>query len=273
MFKNIKYSENEDVKTVCKAGRSFFYLHKEKPDIAVLCIHGYTGYPGELIRPAYDFYKAGYDVFVPRLKGHGTDSTDFMSTCFKDWLKSAENCYEELLKKYEKVYITGHSMGCAIAVLICRDNSKLLLAAPALSCTGVRITTRLTLFFLSLFIRRKPLKWKSNSAYNMHYENAPADDAYLGSQYWSYLYPKQLLSCIHLMDMARKKIRRMSDFMVLVPEKDKDFSVCSLNFLKKKMKNKFSYVLIPNGTHFVFYDIDPSAEEQAVKAAVDFYVG
>ena len=107
----------EDRKAPCRAGRSFTLQHKEGSDTAVLLIHGYTGYPGELVRPAEDLYNLGFDIYAPRLPGHGTTGEDFAKTTRKDWVAVAVNAAKDLRSRYGTFYILGHSMGGAIAVI------------------------------------------------------------------------------------------------------------------------------------------------------------
>ena len=63
---------------VIPAARPFTLLHEPRAEKAVLLVHGFTGYPGELVRPAEDLYEKGFDCFVPRLPGHGTTGKDFI---------------------------------------------------------------------------------------------------------------------------------------------------------------------------------------------------
>ena len=62
---------------------------------AILGLHGFAGYPGELSLPASVLQKEGYSVFVPRLPGHGTNSEDFNTTSHHDWIRKAVDSYEE----------------------------------------------------------------------------------------------------------------------------------------------------------------------------------
>lgn len=97
-------------------------------------IHGYTGYPGETITPAYEIYKCGYDVYVPRLQGHGTSKNDFIASNSDDWLNVINNAIKSLSKKYIKVNLIGHSMGgCISAILGCNNScvNKIIYMAPA----------------------------------------------------------------------------------------------------------------------------------------------
>ena len=132
-----------DKRECCKAARSFCLLHKSRSDSDLangsnlidgsephsephngphnecwLFIHGYRGIPGELVRPAIDLYEAGFDVFVPRLPGHGTSWQDFTRTRSRDWMGLAENALKDLSRRYDKVHLLGHSMGTAMAAIL-----------------------------------------------------------------------------------------------------------------------------------------------------------
>lgn len=108
---------------------------------AVLFIHGYTGYPGELEYLSDALFRAGYTVCVPRLPGHGTDRSDFMSTGASDWIRRARDAYIELQAEYGHVLIVGHSMGGAIATILAADYAPVSIAllAPALDLSDKRI--------------------------------------------------------------------------------------------------------------------------------------
>jgi hypothetical protein len=63
---------------------------------AILLLHGYTGYAGDMRFLATRLNEAGYSVVVPRYPGHGTNSRDFRSTTWRDWLRRATDAYLEL---------------------------------------------------------------------------------------------------------------------------------------------------------------------------------
>jgi carboxylesterase len=96
--------------------------HEKPVSQAVLCIHGFGGYPGELALPARYLYEAGFDVPVPRLPGHGTSQKDFDRTDRFDWVGAACDGLADALKRYEHVHLLGHSMGggqsCACSQLL-----------------------------------------------------------------------------------------------------------------------------------------------------------
>ncbi len=179
----------QDQSPVRKSARAWAMVHDEPAGEAVLLCHGYKGYPGELIRPGVDlFEKKGYDVYCPRYPGHGTSNKDFLSSKAEDWVGTAYDAYVHLASEYEKVSVVGHSMGGAVATIIADAFSvdTLVLLAPALVIPAI---PRKTIWLLKHFIKKRKVSWQSDSDYHFYYEGDPDDDAYLGSQYWSYQFP------------------------------------------------------------------------------------
>lgn len=265
----------EDKKECCSAARSFCLVHEKQATECWLLIHGYRGYPGEMVRPATDLFNAGFDVYVPRLPGCGTCGNDFIKSTDKDWIKLAQNALNDLKSKYKTVHLLGHSMGGAICALIgCNDPEvgKIVYASPSFTNLQMGFFARFALAFMSIFTPRLDCGWKQDSRFHLHYENAPCDDLYLGNEYFRYYFTKQLHYYWRLMKHGLKAFEKHEhEHLVICPEKDKVISQASL----KKMlecRNNVNYVTIKNGTHLVFYDIDAKAEEDAVQAVLSFAV-
>ncbi len=263
-----------DVKAPCLAGRSFSMVHETKPEKAVLLIHGYAGYPGELVRPARELYADGFDVFVPRLPGCGTSGNDFQRVRRLDWLKTAENALLDLKRKYSSVSVLGHSMGAAIAVMVASKISadKVVLAAPAVAWPGMKPPKKLSVIYLfSLFKKRIPTPWHHQSEFVMYYENAPADDDYLGGEYWSWVYMRQLYELYKLMEEAGKVVGNLSmPLLTISAGKDQIVGSLSSDYIMSVAKGEKKHLHLPQCTHFFFYDPDKKGEEQAVEAVREF---
>ncbi len=284
-FKYLEYSDwykgaYIDKKAPVKAGRSFSLVHNApKSNKAVFCIHGYTGYPGELTRPAVDLFKIGFDVYVPRLPGHGTSGDDFLHTTEKDWISVSINAVRYLVSQYDSVYVIGHSMGGAIATVVAsevKEVKRLVLAAPALAFDKKTLPANPNLVkFLSIFRHRIKKLWQPNPEYVMYYEDAPADDLYLGHEYWSWQYPKQLCALFRLMLVAGKKaLGQIScPTLVICAELDNVVGSANSDLVLERLGGKAKRVDVENGTHYLFYDKDKKAEEKAVKAVIDFFLG
>jgi carboxylesterase len=83
---------------------------------AVLLIHGFGATPFDLKPLAIALYKEGIAVYAPLLPGHGTSVRDFERSSEKDWVAASDKAFDELSRKYRKVYVVGFSMGGDIAL-------------------------------------------------------------------------------------------------------------------------------------------------------------
>ena len=258
--------------SLCKAGRPVRMTH-DGADAAVLLIHGYTGYPGELTRPARDLYAVGFDVYVPRLPGHGTNGEDFARSTERDWLEEVLKEAGRLRKEYRELYLLGHSMGAALAVIASGKVpvDRLILAAPAVSAPGQKKPVNMILLWLlSKFRKRSKTAWVNDPGYVMYYEDAPLDDLYLGSEYWAWVYYRQLYGLLSLMDKARERAAAVSvPTLIIGAGQDQLMGLGGAEYLSRAIKNS-KYVVIPGATHYLFYDKDKKAEEEAVQSVLSW---
>ena len=101
---------------------------------ALLLLHGFSSSPA-VFRQLLPAFTAAYDaVKCPTLPGHGESMSAFTMVKSSDWLTTAENAYETLVKDYQKVDVLGLSLG---GLLACHLNhlysvNHLYLLAPAL---------------------------------------------------------------------------------------------------------------------------------------------
>jgi carboxylesterase len=91
----------------------------------VLVLHGFTGNPSSM-RPIAELASAaGYSVELPRLPGHGTTVEDMLTTTWADWSKTAEQAYDELAERCERVAVVGLSMGGGLAAFLAEERPSL----------------------------------------------------------------------------------------------------------------------------------------------------
>ncbi len=262
----------KDKGQLLKASRPFSLLHPSSSK-AVLIIHGYTGYPGEMVRPAEDLYSIGFDVFVPRLPGHGTKESDFLETGKDEWLEVPRMALEDLLSRYDEVSLVAHSMGSTICSILLAENDKIkkgVLACPAYSICGLDEKTVGGLKLIQHVKKKIKKDWVNDSAYNMHYEDAPDDDLTLGREYWSHIYPKQLLSLYALSEEASKSVLRITSPTLIIEAGD-DKVVD--NFYTDRItepNDNIKRTVVENATHMIYYDKVEGAEDKAVSLTLDF---
>ena len=84
----------------------------------VLVLHGFTGNPTSMRSIAERAAAAGYSVELPRLPGHGTTVEDMKTTTWADWSKAAEDAFDELAGRTERVAVVGLSMGGGLAAYV-----------------------------------------------------------------------------------------------------------------------------------------------------------
>ena len=256
------YGLYKDKAEARSSGRSFtlsnnFYR-------AVLFVHGYAGYPGEMVSIASFLYSAGFDCYVPRLPGMGTSGEDFVRSGLADWLGLVDNAIADLKLNYQNVYAVGHSMGCSLLALADRDNmlDKAVMIAPAVKMKHPLKKTLLK--ELKKEGRVLDIPWQSDPSYHLHYEGAPSDDEYYGGQYWSHLYPSQMLDLYNAMDKAAPLFKKDS-YLALYGKKDE---LCSYG---PKSLEKFSnYYGIEEGTHYLPYDRSEAAERMVLSKTLSF---
>lgn len=106
---------------------------------AILLLHGFTGTPYEMRPVGEYFYNKGFNVFCPRLKGHGTTEEELNNCRFYDWIESAEMGLNYLKRKSDKVYVLGLSMGGLLALKLAsvhQEIEKVIVIASPLYLRG-----------------------------------------------------------------------------------------------------------------------------------------
>ncbi|HZJ88533.1 MAG TPA: alpha/beta fold hydrolase [Sphaerochaeta sp.] len=259
----------QDQSSVRKCARAWAMLHPQRPKKVALLLHGYAGYPGELIRPGIDLYQAGWDVYTPRLPGHGTSGEDFLQSRGSDWLGTFDAAYRYLLEAgYQEISLVGHSMGTLMAIILASRYSvdRIALVAPALiipSLPGRQLR------FLRHFVQKKHVGWQADPAYRFLYEGDADDDAYLGEHYWSYIYPKQLWELEKLRRLATSLVEHLeADTLTITGGKDTIVDEAGALLVASKQAGENRHLHIPLGGHYLLYDKDQASQDATIEAIV-----
>lgn len=80
-----------------------------------LVLHGFTGSPHSVRGLAEALAAAGFTVELPLLPGHGTAVDDLARSRWPDWSGAAEEAYQALAARVERVVLVGLSMGGCLA--------------------------------------------------------------------------------------------------------------------------------------------------------------
>lgn len=246
------------------------WLERDDRKRAVLGLHGYGGYPGELALPATQLHESGFSVFVPRLPGHGTSQKDFDTTTAHDWLLCADEACRQLVSTYEEVFIVGHSMGGLLACILASRYpvSATVLLAPALVLKQ-RVTRLIPL--LSPFLHRIPLAWEPDPEVPFFDERDEGDDEYLGREYWSQFNLRKANQLVRLQRLARRSLGAISNpVLTIVGSEDRTVSVDVIDQLDRSLVCEHEGLLIPGASHLLPYEKDGRMRAQIIEAILSF---
>ena len=204
---------------------------------AILLLHGYTGYTGEMHFLSRRLNEQGYTVSVPRYPGHGTSGADFRRTGWRDWLWRAADAYRELAGRHEQVVVGGLSMGGVIAsILAARFHVQdVVLLAPALQTVNplVRWTPLIQYFVPAL---RKGTR--------SHGDEQDPLRRYLAEQYWDWNWPRQTASLYRLIRMARRQLAHLDGrVLTIVSRADDTVPVGVAHYIDERIASPDHYVV------------------------------
>lgn len=237
----------------------------------VLCLHGFTGYPGEMAYPASRLAEAGWDVRVPRLSGHGTDGRDFMGTGPDIWRRQVADEWMNLTACYDTVFVLGHSMGGLLALDLARyyPVKKVAVMAPAI---GIRYKGQRLIRPISFFIKKHRYPWESDPRYVFFDERDDDDDEYLGGEYWSWGWMKQISKLQGLMYSTERTLNRITaPVLGVFGGKDSVVGQCGEARLRKGLGGSFESLNLPDCGHYIPYDPEPGMKESAMDVILTWF--
>lgn len=110
-----------------------FLLHHPKHKKGVLLIHGLMAAPFEVKLWADVLFAQGYNVYAPRLSGHGTSVIDLATRNKLEWINAAERGYNILVECSDEVIVAGFSTGAALVLDMVNKNPNKFSAAICIS--------------------------------------------------------------------------------------------------------------------------------------------
>lgn len=111
----------------------------EAGEDALLLIHGFTGTPGHMRYIGNAVHEAGFSVSGILLPGHGTSVEDMEKSSGDAWREASRSAYQEMVRKYRHVAVSGLSMGGILALLLAEefDPACVILYAAAMKYKNV----------------------------------------------------------------------------------------------------------------------------------------
>jgi len=92
-------------------------LFDAKNDIGLVFSHGYMAAPKEIETLTQYMFERGINVYVPRLRGHGTDPKALLTISAHDWETDFERAFTAMRQVCNKVFIGGFSTGGLLALI------------------------------------------------------------------------------------------------------------------------------------------------------------
>jgi carboxylesterase len=227
---------------------------------AVLVIHGFTGWPGELAFLGDRLAERGLAVSIPRLPGHGTNGRDFMQTGWRDWLRASVDAYLELAASRPRVHVVGFSMGGLLAIILAArfPVGRLCLVAP-----GVRISNPLLALAPMLALFARHVRWHDAVPRGMV---DPEDEKVLAREYWSWRFGSQSASFLRLHRMANRMLGRVTaDTLVVLGGRDPTVPLSAWDFIRERIGSRvLERVVFPESVHQILSGDDRGPASEAI---------
>ena len=93
--------------------------------VGCLVMQGFTGTVGSIRYYAEQLAAKGLAVEAPRLTGHGTQWQDVNKAHYTDWIRDAEQAYQLLAGRCDKVFVTGLSMGGTLVLYLAEHHPEI----------------------------------------------------------------------------------------------------------------------------------------------------
>lgn len=243
---------------------NFELKHKNTPASTVLLFHGMTGSPFELKKYGQYLHSLGYDVYAYCLPGHGDFADNIKNVTYEDWLRSAYAQFDNLYKKYKKVFVAGLCLGAVLCLALAIRYQKKVAGIISLSTT--------------LFLDGWRMPWYSFlmpiglSTLIRFYYSYPEGEPYgIKNKKTRYIVKRLLdkseialdyfpMTCIYellkLSAYVRKNLKYIFVPILLIHSEDDDLTSKKSAFLVyKKISSKYKNIIIlKNSYHMVLYD-------------------
>ena len=219
--------------------------------IGVIFVHGILGTPNQFLKIDYVMEKQGYDSHSILLPGHGKTARELRSTTYRNWLDYSSECIGKMRKRYQKLYLVGHSMGgllCINALVQNRADGLILINTPArttVSAVQIKRSMGLVLPFLP----------KDHAYLKAHKESAGVEI----NQFYEYIMlTKPMLEVSKLIMKTRRCFSQVETSTLIIQSKnDEVVFYKNAYFLKENISGAKQDILFLNdSSHALFSQRD-----------------
>lgn len=233
---------------------------------AVLMIHGIFGTPRHF-DDIVDLVPQEWSVYNILLDGHGKGVKDFAHTSMDKWKHQVDERMAELYKKYDNIYLIGHSMGTLLSLDVSakyadKIKAMILLAVP-----------------LRVFLKPVSAVNSLKLVFGLGKENNPVDIAAknthgVNHDAWFWHYAGWIPRYLELFALIRKVRNNIENITVpcytFQSKKDEMVAFGSLKYLQKNPL--FENNVLENSMHFYYepndYEFLKKSVEEILKKAV-----
>uniref|UniRef100_A0A7C4UDQ0 Serine aminopeptidase S33 domain-containing protein n=1 Tax=candidate division WOR-3 bacterium TaxID=2052148 RepID=A0A7C4UDQ0_UNCW3 len=217
----------------------------------IILVHGFGGTPYEMKKLGEYLKKYGFSPEYPLLLGHRDKPESLKDVKLEDWKNQLIEFYNEMEKKYEKVFLCGLSMGALLSGIIAsiKIPEKLILLAPAVYIKKASFS----LAPFGLMVRNKLVRICDKSLNPESYHFAPAFSVY------------QLLRARN--EFVKKIGLVKSPTLIIHGLKDEMVKPLSSIFVFKRLKTKKKISFIEDATHVLTLD---NKKEDVFKTILDW---
>ena len=214
-------------------------IYKEgNTDDAVLCIHGFTSYPGIFNEAVKSFNNAGFTASALRLPGHGTNGKDFQKARARDWLRVCIEEYLNLKSKYERVFLCGQSLGGVLALILGElfQPAGIALLSPAIFVKNkLLLLTPVLQLFIKKIYRDFEDKWE-----------IPVIQR-LKKEYWNYSWTKPSAEMLKLIRKAKRSLKKIdSPLFCILAGLDRTIKETTGVYIENKIKSSIKQTEVMN---------------------------
>jgi len=241
-------------------------LFDAKNEVGLVFSHGYMAAPKEIASLAEYLFERGINVYVPRLRGHGTDPKALLTVRAGDWERDFERAFTAMRQVCSKVFIGGFSTGGLLALIHAAqyEVDGVIAVNSALKLHDLRVSYVVpTLHFFNEMIAhlnaKGILEWIDNSDTEQPLVN----------------YHKHPLASVSQLEKVMSKVENTlkkvtAPILVIQGDNDPTVKSESAKFIYDKVKSKDKKLLIlPREKHSILADESCDEVFQAVAEFIE----